>query len=260
MRVGVIGDTNVEAYRDRLGQIISVEVVEESFETLVCASLIPPDALLDAARGVSAVLLQPFCNMTANGLPDWVEALTDSGVSVRVALPLRFLPAVTKAREALAQGMIGDVFAAKITYRQSDLLDSVEADLKLTALPHLLDLLEWLLDVECLELFVEQSRDKQDRVAAAVLSMQLSGGAYATADVTRAATPDLEMTIYGSSGTLDIDGFHQKVDMQGSQSTNVYWGTDPVLAMLRGYLSAERAIDLPSPEHTLHLCELLSRM
>ncbi len=190
-----------------------------------------------------------------------IAACERAGVLLQVAFPVRFSPAVKRARELLLQRSIGKILAANTTNR-GKLVRSWFATPELSGggavmdrTVHVVDLLRWFLDDEVVEVYAEAGRllySDLECEDCGVLSMKFRRGAFATLDTSWSRLPtfptwgDVTMRLWGEDGTLEVDVFSQNVTVWGEKARLEGWGSSCDQAMIRDFVSAVRAGQEPS--------------
>jgi predicted dehydrogenase len=239
MRVTVLGQSHPQAqeYLRRLRSLAEFEVVDvPPFDAaIVCTPELIPHA--DAP----VILCEIPFGATVADAEKVIAACRARSVTLYPALSLRCLP-VFKSLKAMLHDL-GQILSVKVKYetrRQADASD----DPIIANLMQEVDLLRWLLDTEINNMYSEMGsgllhpgKAVED---AAILSVTLANGAYATLDVSLSLpaiypTPeDLTLEVVGTGGWVRVDAYRQKIDTYGADSvTWANWGSDRQTELLR---------------------------
>lgn len=213
-----------------------------------------------ADAGVDVLCEKPLAP-TAEEAAAMVEACEDAGVSLGVAMPMRFSEPVRRARAALRAGELGDLQAVVGT----NLLQKMAADTwfvdpersgggaVMDHSVHVVDLVRWLTGEEVTEVYAETGTRFGDYAVedVDVLSMELGDGTPVTHDGSWRQPEnwefwgDVTLRLLGTEGVHEVDCFAQTLtetrdagDAPGSES--VYWGSDPDAGLVRDFVDAVR--------------------
>src|SRR3712207_2226093 len=158
-----------------------------------------------------------------------IRASEEVGQQLRVAFPVRYLPAVRQAREIVRSGGLGRVLAVNGTNHGRIpggwFLDPEMAGggAVMDHTVHVADALRWLLDAEARSVYAEIGTffGAEGIDDGAILTLELEGGviadgAFATIDPSWSRGEgyptwgDVTLRITGTSGTLEVDAFAQR--------------------------------------------------
>ena len=221
-------ETRLAAFAERFGFERHTtdwrDVVEDPAVEVVC--ILTPNALhaeqaIAAARAGKHVVCEKPLARDAHEAAAMLEAVEASGVVHCCAFNYRFVPAVSRARELLASGALGEIRHFRGTYRQSWAADATAAGVwrfdreaagggALGDLAsHVVDLARFLVgDLASVAAEVATfapGREVDDAVAAAV---RFTNGAIGTIEATRYATGEANrhtFEVNGSGGSLSFD-------------------------------------------------------
>jgi predicted dehydrogenase len=213
------------------------------------------DVLQAAAAGVHVFCEKPIAT-SLEASRRMIAACKRAGVLLEVAFPVRFSPAVKRARERVLQRSIGRVLAANTTNRgrlvrtwfATPELSGGGAIMDRTV--HVVDLLRWFLHDEVVEVYAEAGRllySDLECEDCGLLSMKFRKGTFATLDTSWSRLPsfptwgDVTMRLWGQDGTLDVDVFSQNVTVWGDKVRWEGWGTNCDRAMIGDFVNTVRA-------------------
>jgi UDP-N-acetylglucosamine 3-dehydrogenase len=298
VRVGILQYAHVHApqYADVLASLEGVEFVgvaddvtdrgQEAAGRYGIRHFAEPEALFEAAdavivcsenarhagdviptlqSGVHVLCEKPIAT-TVEDAGAMIEASTRTGTQLRVAFPVRYLPAVAQAGELIRSGAVGRVLAVAAT-NHGTMPDGWFLDPELSGggavmdhTVHVADMLRWVLDVEAKSVYAEVgTRFGAGEVDdAGILTLELEGasrgtpahGAFATIDPSwsrGAGYPtwgDVTMRVAGTSGVLEVDAFAQRLTYFDHGAGRMDWrpiGEDMNRAMISGFLAGVAA-------------------
>ena len=187
-----------------------------------------------------------------------IRASEDTGRQLRIAFPVRYLPAVGRAREIVRSGGIGRVLAVCGT-NHGQIPGGWFLDPELAGggavmdhTVHVADALRWLLGTEARSVYAEVGSffGAEGVDDGAILTLEFEGGviadgAFATIDPSWSRGEgyptwgDVTLRITGTSGVLDVDAFAQHLttfDREAGNASWTYTGEDMNALMLEDFL------------------------
>lgn len=191
-----------------------------------------------------------------------VEACADAGVTLGVAMPLRFSEPARRARERLEAGDVGTLQAVVGTNRgqmPGGWFVDPEASGGGAAMDHtvhIVDLVHWLTGERVAEVYAELGTRFHDIPVedVNVLSMELEDGTQFSLDGSWSRPEewdfwgDATVSLVGTEATVDVDCFDQTLkhtsDSDGGVRS-VYWGTDPNAGLIEDFVDAVRSDRTP---------------
>ncbi|HEV3477535.1 MAG TPA: Gfo/Idh/MocA family oxidoreductase [Rubrobacteraceae bacterium] len=204
------------------------------------------------------VLCEKPISTTVEEARAMIRASSESGRQLRIAFPVRYLPAVRQAKEIVRSGAIGRVLAVNGTnhgqipggwFLDPDLAGGGAV---MDHTVHVADALRWMLGTEVRSVYAEIGRffgaERTDD--GAILTLELEGGAiadgaFATVDPSWSRGEgyptwgDVTLRITGVSGVLDVDAFAQHLTTFDHEAGNTSWtytGDDMNVFMLEDFL------------------------
>lgn len=213
-----------------------------------------------AWAGVDVLCEKPL-TPTAEEANELVTTCKSAGVTLGVAMPVRFSEPIRQAKAAFDDGAIGDLQAIVGT----NLLQTMAAETWFTDPDlsgggaimdhsvHVVDLARWFTGQEVTEVYTETGTRFSDIEVEDidVLSMELADGTIFTHDGSWRQPDewdfwgDVTLRLLGTDGVIEVDCFDQTLtrtqdtaDDPGIDS--VYWGTDINAGLLRDFVSAVR--------------------
>ncbi len=177
--------------------------------------------VIAAARARKHILCEkPIATKIADA-QEMIAASRDGGVKLQVAFPVRYSPAIRRAKQILAEKRLGRILAIKTTNHGSmpggwfveKRLSGGGAIMDHTV--HVVDLLRYLLGEEVLEVYAESAtRLHQLKIEdCGLLMMKLSGGSFASLDCSWSRPPaykiwgDVTLEFKGTKANLSTDCF-----------------------------------------------------
>lgn len=208
-----------------------------------------------AAEAKKHVLVEKPIATTIQDANKMIEICKNNGVKLQIAFPVRYLPSVLEAKRIVDSGQLGRILAIKATNHGS--MPGgwfVEKELAgggavIDHTVHVIDLIRWMLELEVKEVYAEYDRLIHDIPTedCGLLTMELTNNVFATLDTSwnrPSAYPtwgDVTMTIIGTTGVLELDGFAQKYDLYNNEIKKAqweYWGGDMDYFLVRDFLLA----------------------
>ena len=215
------------------------------------------DAIPALEAGVHVLCEKPI-STTLEDARAMIRASETSGSQLRIAFPVRYLPAVVRAREIVRAGSLGRVLALSGT-NHGQIPGGWFLDPELAGggavmdhTVHLADLLRWMLDVEVKSVYAEIDSffGAGGTDDAAILTLELEGGpfadgTFATIDPSWSRGDgyptwgDVTLRIAGTSGVLDVDPFARPLRIFEHETGAPSWsytGEDMNALMLSDFL------------------------
>lgn len=211
-----------------------------------------------ALEGGAHVLCEKPISTNIADAEAMIEAAENAGFELRIAFPVRFIPAIRRAREIVASGSLGRVLAVNGTNHGQVpggwFLDSERSGggAVMDHTVHVADTLRWMLGVEAASVYAEVGSffGAETTDDAGILTLELEGGriadgAFATIDPSWSrgrgypTWGDFTLRIVGTSGVLHVDAFADHLTTFDHDAGNVSWthnGEDMNEAMLRDFL------------------------
>jgi UDP-N-acetylglucosamine 3-dehydrogenase len=211
-----------------------------------------------ALEGGVHVLCEKPISTTVEEARAMIRASKAAERQLRVAFPVRYLPAVRQAKEIVRLGRIGRVLAVNGTNR-GQISGGWFLDPELAGggavmdhTVHVADALRWMLGAEAKSIYAEIGTffGAGGIDDGAILTLELEGGpvaygAFATIDPSwsrGAGYPtwgDVTLRITGTSGVMNVDAFAQRLTTFDHEAGNVSWvytGEDMNVLMLEDFL------------------------
>ena len=239
-----------EDARELLGAVDAVVVCSENRNHA-------RDAILALQSGVHVLCEKPISTTVEDAL-SMIRASEEAERQLRIAFPVRYLPAVGRAREILLSGGVGRVLAvAGTNHGQAPEGWFLDPDLSgggavMDHTVHVADALRWMLGVEAKSVYAEVGSffGSEGIDDGAILTLELEGGpvgdgAFATIDPSWSRGDgyptwgDVTFRVTGTSGVLDVDAFAQRLTSFEHTSGGVSWihtGEDMNASMLGDFL------------------------
>lgn len=215
-----------------------------------------------AAQAKKHVLCEKPLATTVEAAQEMIDCCREQGVILQTAFPVRFHPAVVRAKQLVDQGKLGRIMAIRGTNRGKNpggwfvdpALSGGGAVIDHTV--HVVDLMRWFMGAEVREVYAEVdsllTESKVDDCG--ILTMEFENGVFATLDCswsrnkTFPSWGDVTLEIIGTEGTLSLDVFAQKLDVynndKGLFHTN--WGDDMDSELVGDFVASVRERKAPS--------------
>lgn len=211
-----------------------------------------------ALEGGAHVLCEKPISTSVEDARAMIRASEKTGRQLRVAFPVRYLPAVRQARDTVREGAIGRVLGISGTNRGRIpggwFLDPEAAGggAVMDHTVHVVDALRWILGAEVGLVYAEIGTffGAQNTDDGAVLTLEFEGGtvadgAFATLDPSWSRGEgyptwgDVKLRITGTSGVLEVDPFARRLTVFDHESRSASWvhtGEDMNALMLEDFL------------------------
>jgi UDP-N-acetylglucosamine 3-dehydrogenase len=231
------GRFGVRFFEDAQGLFEAVDAV------VVCSenSNHARDTVAALENGVHVLCEKPI-STTVEDPRAMIRASEEAGHQLRIAFPVRSLPAVRQAKEIVRSGRIGRVLAVNGT-NHGQIPGGWFLDPELAGggavmdhTVHVADALRWMLGIEVKNVYAEIGTffGAEGIDDGAILTLELEGGviadgAFATIDPSwsrREGYPtwgDVTLRITGTSGVLNVDAFAQRLTTFDHEAGNASW-------------------------------------
>ena len=187
------------------------------------------DTVAALESGVHVLCEKPIAT-TSGDARAMIRASEEAGRQLRVAFPVRYLPAVRHAREVVRSGGIGRILAVNGTNHGQIpggwFLDPASAGggALMDHTVHVADALRWMLGAEAKSVYAEVGTffGAGEIDDGAILTLEFEGGTVADGAFTTIAPSwsrgegyptwgDVTLRITGTSGVLNVDAFAQRL-------------------------------------------------
>jgi len=228
---------------------------------IVCSENARHRALVEmAARtGIHVLCEKPLATTLADARA-MVTACTQAGVSLMVALPMRFSAPLLEVRRALDAGRLGEIFCCTTTNQGQNPRRHRDwfVDKRLAGggavmdhTVHLVDALRWYLHSEVTEVYAQTTDllpgGNGEVETGALILLTFANGVFATIDCSwsrPASYPTwggLTVDLIGQHGVMRVDAFRQTLTIYPERSPGIhweYWGSDANQGMIAEFVSA----------------------
>ena len=214
--------------------------------------------VISALENGAHVLCEKPISTTVEDARAMIQASENTGRQLRIAFPVRYLPAIRQAGEIVRSGGIGRVLAVSGTnhgqipggwFLDKDLAGGGAV---MDHTVHVADALRWMLGVEAKSVYAEIGSlfGAEGIDDGAILTLEFEGGiiadgAFATIDPSWSRGEgyptwgDVTLRITGTSGVLNVDAFAQRLttfDHGAGKTSWTYTGEDMNVLMLEDFL------------------------
>lgn len=210
------------------------------------------DAISALEHGVHVLCEKPIAT-TVEDARAMILASEAANRQLRTAFPVRYLPAIQRAREVVRSGGVGRVLAVNAT-NHGQIPGGWFLDPEVSGggavmdhTVHVADVLRWMLDVEARSVYAEVGTFfGAERIDdGAILTLELEGGTFATIDPSWSRGDgfptwgDVTLRITGTKGVLDVDPFARPLttfDHETGSPSWAYTGENMDALMLDDFL------------------------
>lgn len=231
------------------------DLLKEDIDVVIVCSANAKHAAMtvDAAEAKKHVIVEKPIATSIEDARLMIDKCKENGVKLMVAFPVRYVPAVVRAKEIIDSGRIGDIVAINGTNHGS-MPGGWFIDKKLSGggavmdhTVHVVDLMHWMLKSDIKEVYAKIGTLLHDIPVedCGLLSMEFENGVYATLDTSWSRPEsyptwgDVTMEIIGTKGTINVDAFAQHGFLYSNDmrySRYVDWGDDMNYLMLRDFV------------------------
>ncbi|MCH7959440.1 MAG: Gfo/Idh/MocA family oxidoreductase [Candidatus Hydrogenedentes bacterium] len=234
---------------------------------IVCAENVKHRALVEAAAKAGKwILCEKPLATTIDDARAMIDVCADAGVGLGTAFPCRFVPTLQDVERRVRQGKLGEILAASCTnngqFPGGWFADPAQSGggAVMDHTVHVVDLLRWITQKEFTRVYCTHANRfhpdiDTDDIGSLHLEME---GAIIVSHVASWNRPrsfptwgDVTIELIGTEGTLNVDAFHQKIDVFSDNSDRaqwVGWGDNADLELIRDFVDAVR--DKREPEAT----------
>ena len=195
-----------------------------------------PIAIAAAGRGKHVICIKPLC-MSLEQADQMIAAANQAGVQLFYAENVPFIPALTRAREIIDEGAIGDVFRVKAC----EGIGSPHAEWFFDPLQsgggtiidmsvHSIAFCMWMAGAAARTVYAEAGTfvhaDRTKEEDTAVLTMRFQNGVIGQAEDSWSlvGAMDSRFEVFGTRGRILIDNLHRQPLQVLSENGYAYWG------------------------------------
>jgi len=211
--------------------------------------------VIEAARAGKHVLCEkPIATRTGDARK-MIEECGKAGVKLQIAFPVRYCPAVIRAKRLLKENKLGRILAVKTTNHGSmpggwfveKKLSGGGAIMDHTV--HVVDLLRYLMEEEITEVYAEKATRLHPLKVedCGLLMLKMSGGSFASLDASWSRPPsykiwgDVTLAFKGTRADLSLDCFPRSLNIYKNSTmkhSSHSGGDNYDLALIRDFASA----------------------
>ncbi|MEJ8548309.1 Gfo/Idh/MocA family protein [Brevibacillus borstelensis] len=215
-----------------------------------------------AANAGKHILCEKPLATTEAAAREMIEICREQGVILQTAFPVRFHPAVVRAKQLVDQGKVGRIMAIRGTNRGQNpggwFIDREKSGggAVIDHTVHVADLMRWFMGSEVREVYAEVDSKFSDSAIddCGILTMEFENSVFATLDCSWSRNKsfpvwgDVTMEIVGTEGTLSLDVFSQKLDLYSEDKGLkwVNWGDDMDTQLIKDFVASVRERKTPS--------------
>ncbi|KZE54653.1 dehydrogenase [Brevibacillus parabrevis] len=215
-----------------------------------------------AAKAGKHILCEKPLATTLAAAQEMIDICREQGVILQTAFPVRFHPAVVRAKQLVEQGKVGRIMAIRGTNRGQNpggwFVDPAKSGggAVIDHTVHVVDLMRWFMGVEVREVYAEvDSKFSLTPIDdCGILTMEFENGVFATLDCSWSRNKtfpvwgDVTMEIIGTEGTISLDAFSQKLDVYSNDKGLkwVNWGDDMDSQLVSDFVASVREKKAPS--------------
>ncbi|RNB87411.1 gfo/Idh/MocA family oxidoreductase [Brevibacillus fluminis] len=240
------------------------ELLKQSIDAVIVTSenMKHKEHVVAAAKAGKHVLCEKPLATNVADAEEMIAACRENGVKLQTAFPVRFHPAVRRAKQMVEAGKVGRIMAIRGTNRGKNpggwFIDRAKSGggAVIDHTVHVVDLMRWFMGAEVKEVYAEVDNLLCDTPIddCGILTMEFDNGVYATLDCSWSRNKsfptwgDVTMEIIGTDGTLSLNTFGQKLDVYNDDKglTWAYWGDDMDGALVSDFLASIKEGKAPS--------------
>ncbi|WP_010677010.1 Gfo/Idh/MocA family protein [Bacillus timonensis] len=214
-----------------------------------------------AAKAGKHILCEKPIATNVEDAKEMIEVCRQNDVILQTAFPVRFNTAITRAKQIVENGELGQIFAIKGTNRGTNpggwFIDKEQSGggAVIDHTVHVVDIMRWFMESEVREVYAEIDNTITSGPIddCGILSIEFENDVFTTLDCswsrneTYPTWGDVTLEIVGSEGTLKVDAFAQKTDLysQDEVSWN-YWGDNMDFELVKDFLNSVSTGKAPS--------------
>ncbi|MFS0821489.1 Gfo/Idh/MocA family protein [Bacillus sp. 1P02SD] len=214
-----------------------------------------------AAKAGKHILCEKPIATTVEDAKEMIEVCKQHDVILQTAFPVRFNTAITRAKQIVENGELGQIFAIKGTNRGTNpggwFIDKEQSGggAVIDHTVHVVDIMRWVMGTEVREVYAEIDNTITSGPIddCGILSIEFENDVFTTLDCSWSRNEkyptwgDVTLEIVGSEGTLKVDAFAQKTDLysQDEVSWN-YWGDNMDFELVKDFLNSVSIGKAPS--------------
>ncbi|RDW21425.1 gfo/Idh/MocA family oxidoreductase [Oceanobacillus arenosus] len=241
-------------YEDLLDQPIDAVIISSEnsrhYEHVVAA----------AKKGKHILCEKPLAH-TIEDAKKIIDVCKEQNVILQTAFPVRFNTPVVKAKQIIESGQLGNIVAVKGTNRGTNpggwFVDPAKSGggAVIDHTVHVVDIIRWYTGAEVKEVYAEVGNliSDYDIDDCGLLTMEFDNNMFATLDCSWSRNEnyptwgDVTLEIVGTSGTLTVDAFEQKVNVYNKDGARWnFWGDDMDKALVEDFITSVREGKTPS--------------
>lgn len=221
------------------------------------------DHVIQAAEAGKHILCEKPIATEIQDAKEMIEACDRHHVILQIAFPVRFVPAIRRARTIIQSGKLGDILAVKAT-NHGQMPGGWFIDKELSGggaatdhIVHVMDIIRWTLQTEVKNVYAELDTrfydiDVED---CGTVSLELESGAIATIDPSWSRPKtfpmwgDVTLEFIGTKGTLAVDAFKQSTVYYNDQAGSVQylpWGDDMDKGLIEDFVHTVKTGSKPA--------------
>lgn len=212
--------------------------------------------VIAAAKAGKHVLCEKPLSTNVKDAQEMVDVCREHGVLLQTAFPVRFHPAIRRAKQMIEEGRVGRILAIKGTNHGQNpggwfvdpALSGGGAVMDHTV--HVVDIMRWFMGSEVREVYAEAGNliSEYPIDDCGIVTLEFVNGVYATLDCSwsrNKAFPtwgDVTLEIVGTAGTLSVNTFNQKLNVYTDDKgyKHQYWGDDMDLGLIDDFIASLR--------------------
>ncbi|AXI10452.1 gfo/Idh/MocA family oxidoreductase [Oceanobacillus zhaokaii] len=241
-------------YEDLLDQSIDAVIISSEnskhYEHVVAA----------AKKGKHILCEKPLAH-TIEDAQKIIDVCKEHNVILQTAFPVRFNTPVVKAKQIIESGQLGKIVAIKGTNRGTNpggwFVDPAKSGggAVIDHTVHVVDIIRWYTGVEVKEVYAEVGNliSDYDVDDCGLLTMEFDNNMFATLDCSWSRNDkyptwgDVTLEIVGTSGTLTVDAFEQKINVYNEDGARFnFWGDNMDMGLVEDFITSVRTGKAPS--------------
>ncbi|HAM80067.1 Gfo/Idh/MocA family protein [Ornithinibacillus bavariensis] len=230
-------------------------LAEEMDAVIICSENIRhKEMVINAARAGKHILCEKPIATTIEDAQAMIDVCADCGVTLQIAFPVRFSPAIQQVKQLIDNGELGEIVAFRSTnrgqYPGGWFVDKEQSGggAILDHTVHMVDIMRWYLGMEVVKVdaILDSFFQNGDIDDAGLLTLEFENGVIASHDVSWSRLPeyptwgDATIEVIGTKQTVKADGFGEYFRLFSNERkslTHVLYGSDIDFELIKDFVN-----------------------